>query len=165
LNACHKLATLKTREGALASDEDVESWLAARPTNQHGGLRELRTILADRLPIGFEEVVHGAMLAYVVPRSLYPAGYHANRDLPLPFISLAGQRSGISLYHFGLYGTPEVDAWFRAEYPNHSATKLDMGKSCIRFKKPDQIPLTLIGQLATKITPQQWITTYEATIR
>jgi hypothetical protein len=149
----------------LASDEDVESWLAARPANQHGGLRELRAILTDRLPAGFEEVVHDTMLAYVVPRSLYPAGYHANPKLQLPFISLAGQKTGISLYHFGLYGTTEIAAWFRAEYPKHSATKLDMGKSCIRFKKPDQIPLALIGELATKITPQQWIATYEATIR
>jgi hypothetical protein len=110
--------------------------VAAGTAGQHGGLRELRAILTDRLPAGFEEVVHDTMLAHVVPRSLYPAGYQPNPNLQLPFISLAGQKSGISLYHFGLYGTAEVDAWFRAEYPKHSATKLDMGKSCIRLRSP-----------------------------
>jgi hypothetical protein len=87
---------------------------------------ELRAIFADCLPVGFEEVVHDAMLAYVVPRSLYPAGYHANPKLPLPFVSLAGQKSGISIYHFGLYGTPHVDVWCRAEFPKHSASRLDI---------------------------------------
>ncbi len=149
----------------MATDNEVELWLADRPENQQAALQELREVLRNRLPTGFNEVVQGTMLAYVVPHTLYPAGYHANPKQPLPFISLAGQKSGISLYHFGVYATPEVEAWFRAEYPKHSSTKLDMGKSCIRFKKPDQTPFVLIGELASMITPKRWITLYEATIR
>ena len=149
----------------MASDHDVEVWIAGQPVDQHEALRSLRAMLRDRLPKGFEEVVQGTMLAYVVPHLMYPAGYHANPEEPLPFISVAGRKSGISLYHFGVYGTADVEAWFRAEYPKHSTGKLDMGKSCIRFKKPGQIPLALIGELAAKISPKQWIATYEATIR
>jgi Domain of unknown function (DU1801) len=148
----------------MATDHEIEAWLAERPADQREVLRALRELLRERLPREFEEVVQGTMLAYVVPHSLYPAGYHTNPKQPLPFISLAGQKSGISLYHFGLYGTPELDEWFRAEYPKHSATKLEMGKSCIRFKKPDQIPMVLIADLAKKVSPKQWIETYSSTI-
>ena len=101
----------------MASDEDVELCLAERPAAQHRALRELRAILVSRLPKGFEEVTQGTMLAYVVPHSLYPAGYHTNPKQPLPFISLAGQKSGISLHHFGMYETAEVAAWLRGRVP------------------------------------------------
>jgi hypothetical protein len=101
------------------------------------------------------------MLCYVVPFSLYPSGYHCDPKLPLPFFSLASQKNFIALYHMGIYANPELLEWFVSEYPKHSKQKLDMGKSCIRFKKMDQIPYDLIAELLTKISPEEWIEIYE----
>lgn len=81
----------------MLPDDEVELWLADRPESQQAALQELREVLRNGLPTGFSEVVQGTMLAYVVPHTLYPAGYHANPEQPLPCISLAGQKSGISL--------------------------------------------------------------------
>ena len=105
------------------------------------------------------------MVGYVVPHSIYPPGYHCDPKLPLGFIALASQKNFIALHHMGLYGSPKLLEWFTNEYPKHSKTKLDMGKGCVRFKKPDQIPFDLIGALAEKMTPQQWIECYEAAFR
>jgi len=113
------------------------------------------------LPRGFEECINYGMISYVIPHSLYPAGYHCDPTLPLPFVSIASQKNFIALYHMGLYANPEMLKWFVEQYPKHSKAKLDMGKSCIRFKKPEQIPFELIAELAYKLSPQQFIHIYE----
>ena len=105
------------------------------------------------------------MIGYVVPHKIYPAGYHPSPDLPLPFVSIASQKNHIALYHMGLYANPEIMDWFVREYPKHSKLKLDMGKSCIRFKNPEQIPFSLIGQLMKKISVKDWIEVYEKKIK
>jgi hypothetical protein len=105
------------------------------------------------------------MLGYVVPHTLYPDGYHVSPDLPLPFVNIASQKNYIALYHMGVYTKPELLSWVEKEYAQHCSTKLDMGKSCIRFKKPDQIPFELIGDLMSKISVQDWIQTYEKLIK
>ncbi len=101
------------------------------------------------------------MIGYVVPHTLYPKGYHCKPTDPLPFMNIASQKNFIAVYHMGLYADPQLLKWFTQEYPKHSTQKLDMGKSCIRFKKPDQIPFKLLGELAAKMTPTQWIQLYE----
>ena len=101
------------------------------------------------------------MIGYVVPHSIYPAGYHCDTKLPLPFLNLASQKNFIALYHMGLYAEPTLHNWFLAEYPKHCKTKLDMGKSCIRFKKLDDIPYQLISELCGKMTALQWIQVYD----
>ncbi|MNY06651.1 hypothetical protein D3C86_1394170 [compost metagenome] len=105
------------------------------------------------------------MISYVVPHSAYPAGYHCDPKLPLPFLSFASQKNFIALYHMGLYADPELLEWFVSEYQEVSKTKLDMGKSCIRFKKPEQIPLELIGKLVSKMSPENWISVYEKALK
>jgi hypothetical protein len=125
------------------------------------GFEELRNTIKENLPEGFEETVHGKMLYYVVPYSIYPAGYHCAPRQPLPFIALAAQKNFIAVYHMGMYAVPELLDWFQTEYPKHSKSKADMGKSCIRFKKPDQIPLGLIGDLMKKMKPEDWVKVYE----
>jgi len=117
--------------------------------------------LKDNLPNGFEEVISYGMPGYVVPHSIYPDGYHCDPSLPLPFIGLASQKNFVALYHMGIYANPELLKWFMGEYPKHCKSKLDMGKSCIRFKKLEQIPYDLIAELAGKMTVQSWITIYE----
>jgi len=139
-----------------------EDYLEQLPEDRQEALNRLRNILLQNLPAGFEETISYGMIGFVVPHTLYPAGYHCDPKLPLPFISMASQKNFIALYHMGLYADQRLLDWFIAEYTKHSKTKLDMGKSCIRFKKPDQIPYSLIGELAAKITPQAWMETYEA---
>lgn len=144
---------------------DLNEYLSKLPTDRVKYIQELRKTILKNLPKGFEETIGYGMLAYVVPQSLYPEGYHCDPKLPLPFINIASQKNFIALYHMGLYADTALLEWFTGEYPKHVKAKLDMGKSCIRFKKPDQIPFELIGQLAKKMTPQQWIALYERNLK
>lgn len=142
---------------AKSSKEYIDSL----PEERKGSIEKFRDIILEKLPKGFEESMNYGMLCYSVPFSIYPKGYHCDPKTPLPFLSLASQKNFIALYHMGIYTDPELLNWFVVEYPKHSKLKLDMGKSCIRFKKPDQIPYELIGELLGKITPEKWIEMYE----
>jgi Domain of unknown function (DU1801) len=122
---------------------------------------DIRKAILTNLPKGFREEMSYGMLGYVVPHTLYPQGYHCDPKLPLPFISLASQKNFIALHHMGLYADKNLLEWFTSEYPKHSKAKLDMGKACIRFKKLDDIPFKLIGELASKMSPQEWIACYK----
>jgi uncharacterized protein YdhG (YjbR/CyaY superfamily) len=135
------------------------------PEDRKPAMDKLRAVIQENLPEGFKEGMGYGMPGWSVPHSLYPAGYHCNPKDPLPFIGLASQKNFIALYHMGIYADKELHDWFVAEYPKHVKTKLDMGKSCIRFKKPENIPYELIGQLAAKMAPQQWIELYEAGLK
>ena len=126
---------------------------------------QLRKTILDNLPKGFSETIGYGTIAFVVPHSIYPNGYHCDPKQPLPFISIASQKHYIALYHMGLYENTEMLKWFTDEYPKHSKTKLDMGKSCIRFKKPDHIPFELIGELCSKMSTEQWIEIYETNLK
>ncbi|PKL84714.1 MAG: hypothetical protein CVV22_11735 [Ignavibacteriae bacterium HGW-Ignavibacteriae-1] len=142
--------------------ETFEEYLSQVPEERKEAIARLRQVLKDNLPEGFEEGIGYNMPGFDVPHTLYPAGYHCDPKQPLPFVGFASQKNFIAFYHMGIYAIPELYEWFISEYPNHSKAKLDMGKSCVRFKKPEQIPFELIAQLAQKITPQQWIEIYEA---
>jgi hypothetical protein len=124
-------------------------------------MMNLRNILLKSIPKGFKEEMSYGMIGYVVPHSLYPKGYHCSPELPLPFLSVASQKNFIAIYHMGMYEKPELLNWFTNEYAQRVKGKLDMGKSCIRFKKPENIPFDLIGELASKMTTKEWIETYE----
>lgn len=138
-----------------------EAYLEDLPEDKKQALQELRTVLLRNLPKGFKEEMSYGMIGYVVPHSLYPAGYHCDPKRPLPFLSMAAQKNFIALYHMGLYADNRLLNWFLEEYGKQAPTKLDMGKSCIRFKKPEHIPYALIGALASKMTPAEWIALYE----
>ena len=139
----------------------VEEYLSELSEDRKAPMLKLREAIKNNLPEGFEEVISYGMLGYVVPHSIYPAGYHCTPKLPLPFINLASQKNTISLYHMGIYGDKNLLDWFVAEYSKHAKSKIDMGKGCFRFKKMDDIPYDLIGELATKISVQDWMTFYE----
>lgn len=139
----------------------VEEILENIPEDRKEAFHKLHQTILDHLPTGFELGISYGALGYVIPHTLYPAGYHCKPSEPLPFASLASQKNSINFYHMGIYADPALLDWFVAEYPKHSAQKLDMGKSCIRFKKLDQIPYDLIGALMQKMSAQQWIDLYE----
>jgi hypothetical protein len=141
-----------------------DEYFQTLPNDRKSAMADIRQALKNNLPEGFKEGMGYGMLCYSVPHSIYPAGYHCDPKLPLPFISLASQKNFIALYHMGLYANKKMLDWFVAEYPKHAKYKLDMGKSCIRFKKMDDIPLALIGELARKITVADWIKTYETAL-
>ena len=124
-------------------------------------ISNLRNIILKSLPKGFEEGIQYGMIGYFVPHSIYPDGYHCDPKIPLPFMNIASQKSFIAVYHMGIYTKTELMDWFVSEFPKHSSKKLDMGKSCIRFKNMNDIPYDLIGELASKLTPEEWINLYE----
>lgn len=136
-------------------------YIAGLPPVQQEAVQKLREVITKNLPKGFAEGMGYGMIGYVVPHSIYPAGYHCDPKLPLPFVSIAGQKNFIAVYHMGIYADSDLLNWFTAEYAKAVSTKLDMGKSCIRFKKPEQIPYKLIGQLMKKMTVKDWIARYE----
>ncbi|MAT90684.1 MAG: hypothetical protein CMC35_08315 [Flavobacteriaceae bacterium] len=135
------------------------------PEDRKAPIQQLRQTILEHLPEGFEEQMSYGMLGYVVPHSRYPDGYHCDPKQPLPFMSLASQKNHIGLYHMGLYSDPELLEWFKKEYAKKVATKLDMGKSCIRFKNPKHIPYELIGELTAKMTAADWIDRYEKAVK
>ena len=139
----------------------VETYIAQLPEERQKAIILLRMAILKNIPKGFNEVISYGMIGYVVPHSIYAAGYHCDPKLPLPFMSIASQKNFIALYHMGVYADPVLLQWFTEEYAKADAGKLDMGKSCIRFTKPGKMPIALIGGLAAKMTPQQWIEMYE----
>lgn len=143
----------------------VEEILANVPAERVEAFNKLHQTIANNLPKGFEPAISYGGLGYVIPHALYPAGYHCKPEEPLPFAGLASQKNSINFYHMGIYSFPELLDWFVAEYPKHSKQKLDMGKSCIRFKKLEEIPYDLIAELMQKITVEQWIEKYENNLK
>lgn len=140
----------------------VDEYYNSLPIERKEAMSQLRDTIASNLPEGFSECIAYNMPSFVVPHSLYPQGYHCDPKIPLPFISLASQKNFISLYHMGIYANNELLTWFEDEYKALNIGKLDMGKSCIRFKKMDKIPYDLIAELSKKISPEQWIELYES---
>ena len=139
----------------------IEEYINELPEERKEAIKNLRTEIKKNLPKGFKEEMSYGMIGYVVPHKLYPAGYHCTPELPLPFMNIASQKNFIAVYSMAVYSNPKLLKWFTDEYAKTGIGKLDMGKSCIRFKKPDQIPFKLIGELASKITVQEWIELYE----
>ncbi|MCU0383389.1 MAG: DUF1801 domain-containing protein [Cyclobacteriaceae bacterium] len=140
--------------------ENVSDYIKELPSERKKAIEQLRKVVKGNLPKGFVEEMSYGMIGYVVPHKLYPAGYHCDPKLPLPFLSIASQKNFIAVYHMALYTGSLLD-WFLKEWHKEFAKKPDMGKSCLRFKKPDEIPFELIGKLASKLTPEQWMKEYE----
>lgn len=138
-----------------------DEYINSLPEDRKVCMEKLRNIILKNLPKGFQEGMNYGMMGYYVPHSIYPKGYHCKPSDPLPFMGFASQKNTINFYHMGIYANQALYDWFVAEYPKHSTRKLDMGKSCIRFKKFEEIPFDLIGELVTKISVEDWIATYE----
>ena len=144
---------------------NVQEYLDKVPEERKMAFNKLRQTIIDNLPSGFAEDFSYGYIGFNVPHSLYPAGYHCTPEKPLPFTGIASQKNFIGLYHMGIYANPELLEWFVSEYPKHCKHKLDMGKSCIRLKKMNEIPYELIGELMQRMTVDEWIDLYEATTK
>lgn len=141
-----------------------EEYIAGLPKDRQEAFTKLRKMILKNLPKGFKEGMGYGMIGYSVPHSIYPNGYHCDPKQPLPFACLASQKNAITFYHMGVYGDPKLLKWFTDAYAKAGVGKLDMGKSCIRFKKPENIPYELIGELCGKITVEKWIEVYETNL-
>jgi uncharacterized protein YdhG (YjbR/CyaY superfamily) len=141
-----------------------EEYIEKLPSERKDVIMNLRKEILSNLPEGFEEVMSYGMIGYVIPHSLYPSGYHVDKRLPLPFMNIASQKNHIAVYHMGIYADSSLMNWFVKEFPKHSKLKLDMGKSCIRFKKMTDVPYQQIGELAGKMKADDWIKLYEQNI-
>lgn len=142
-----------------------EQYIDKLPEDRKKIMERLRDIILRNIPEGFAETISYGMIGYVVPKIIYPEGYHVNPEQPLPFMSIASQKNYVSLYHSGIYSDEKLKEWFVNEYMNQTKTKPDMGKSCIRFKKPEKIPFDLIAELVTKVSAEKWIKIYESHIK
>lgn len=143
----------------------VQEYLQNIPEERKPYFNRLRDVIVENLPEGFEETLQYGMVGYVVPLATYPDGYHCKPSEPLPFAHIASQKNFIALYHSGIYASKDILDWFVAEYPKHCTRKLDMGKSCVRFKKIEEIPYELIAELMQKIFVQDWIDIYEKNVK
>ena len=142
-----------------------EEYIQEIPVERQAAFKKLRAVIKKNLPKGYKEGMGYGMMGWDVPHSIYPAGYHCNPKAPLPFMGIASQKNFIAVYHMGVYADPKLLKWFQEAHAKASPKKIDMGKSCIRYKKPEDIPFDLIGELASKITPAEWIATYEKNIK
>ena len=145
--------------------KNVEEYIEKLPEDRKEPILKLRETILHNLPNGFAEEMSYGMIGYVVPHSIYPKGYHCDPKLPLPFTNIASQKNFIALYHSGIYAKPELLEWFVQKYPKHSKQKLDMGKSCVRFKKMEEIPYQLIGELMQKMSVDDWVNLYEEKVK
>ena len=145
----------------ISKANNVNDYLKELPQDREIYFSKLRDTILKNIPKGFEEVMQYGMISYVVPKSIFPDGYHCDPKIPLPFVSIASQKNFIAVHHMGIYANSKLLDWFVAEYPKHSKIKLDMGKGCIRFKNADQIPYDLIKELIQKITVNDWIKMYK----
>ena len=139
----------------------INEYINGLPEDRRTAITGLRKAINEGLPKGFKETLGMGGILWCVPHTSYPAGYHCDPSKPLMLMSVSATKSGISLHHMGLYGSTPLLNWFTSEWPKHSSKKLDMGKACVRFKKAEDVPFELIGELATKLTPQAWVEQYE----
>ena len=142
-----------------------EEYIKQLPEERRVVIQKIRDSILKNIPKGFEETMSYGMLGYVVPHTLYPPGYHCTPKLPLPFLNIASQKNFVAVYHMGIYAEKDLYEWFTKEFPKYTKHKLDMGKSCIRFKYMDDIPYELIEELVKKMTVDDWITVYENNIK
>ena len=142
-----------------------DEYIKSLPADRQKPMSDLRKVILKNLPKGFVETMNYGMIGYVVPHSLYPDGYHCDPKMPLPFMNIASQKNFIAFYYMGFAVDKKLYEWFAKEYEKYTGKKVDAGKACVRYKKPEHIPFELIGELAGRITPQMWIELYEKNVK
>jgi len=144
--------------------QTVSKYLAELPAERRQAIGEIRKTILKHLPAGYAEGMQYGMIGYFVPHSVYPAGYHCDPKQPLPYAALASQMNYISIYLMCIYGDPEHQKWFREAWAK-TGKKLNMGKSCVRIRKLDELPLDVIGQAIKRVPVKRFIEFYESAIK
>lgn len=141
---------------ASSNAETVEDYLAQLPDDRRDAIAEVREAVLANLPDGFVEAMSFGMIAYEVPLETFPDTYNKK---PLMYAALASQKNHMAVYLTSVYADPDLETWFRAEY-EATGKKMDMGKSCVRFKKIDNLPVDLIGEAVAKLSLDDFLETY-----
>lgn len=139
----------------------VARYLKDLPDDRRAALEAVRKVILANLDPAIEEGMQYGMIGYYVPHTVFPAGYHVDPLQPLPYAALASQKQHMALYLMTAYGSPEHDAWFRAAWAR-SGKRLDMGKSCVRFKRLEDLPLDVIGEAFRRISAADHVAQYVA---
>ncbi|MFG0318770.1 MAG: DUF1801 domain-containing protein [Planctomycetota bacterium JB042] len=142
----------------------VQEYLASLPDDRRRALKAIRAVIRKNLDQGYEEGIQYGMIGYYVPHRVYPDGYHCDPKQPLPFAGLASQKNHMAIYLMGIYGSEEHERWFREAWTK-SGKRLDMGKACIRFKKLEDVPLDVVGEVVRRIPAKAYIESYEANVK
>ncbi|HLG93693.1 MAG TPA: DUF1801 domain-containing protein [candidate division Zixibacteria bacterium] len=138
----------------------VKEYLAELPPERKAAIGAVREVILKNLPKGFAEIMQYGMIGYAVPHSVYPPGYHCDPKQPLPFVGLASQKNHMAVYMMNIYMDKETENWFIKAY-KASGKKLDIGKSCLRFKKVEDLALDVIGQAVGRKSVKEYIALYE----
>ncbi len=146
----------------ISKAQTVKEYLASLPEDRRKAMEAVRKVIRKNIGKGYEEGMQYGMIGYYVPHKLYPAGYHCDPKQPLPFACLASQKNHMAVYLMTVYG--EGEAWFRKEWAK-TGRKLDMGKSCIRFKKLEDLPLDVIGKAVARVPVKDYIGYYESRLK
>ena len=135
-------------------------YLDTLPPDRRAAISAVRQVILDHLPKGYAECMQYGMIGYAVPHSIYPAGYHCDPSQPLTLAMLGSQKNHMAIYLMTVYGDPKTEQWFRKAYAA-SGKKLDMGKACVRFKKLDDLPLDVIGQVIAHVPVKEYVARIE----
>jgi hypothetical protein len=141
----------------------VDEYLQALPEDRRRTISAVRSVILANLPDGYEEQINYGMIGYVVPHSLYTAGYHCDPTKPLALAQLGSQKNHMALYLMTVYGDPATEQWFRKAW-TAAGKKLDMGKACVRFKKLEDVPLDVVGEVIARVPVQAYISRIEKTL-
>ena len=144
--------------------QTVKDYLAELPDDRRAAIEAVRKVIRKNLPKGYEEGMQYGMIGYYVPHELYPPGYHCDPKQPLPFAGLASQKNHMAVYLTCQYGDAKREEWFRNAWAK-TGKKLDMGKSCIRFKRVDELALDVLGEAIARVPPAAYIKHYEAALK
>ena len=137
----------------------VDEYLAALPEDRCKAISAIRDVILENLPEGYEEGMQYGMIGYFVPHSLFPQGYHCDPKQPLNYVALASQKNHMAIYLMGCYGDESTKDWFVKAWTG-ACKKLDMGASCVRFKKLDDVPLSVVGEAVAKIPVRAYLDRY-----
>jgi uncharacterized protein YdhG (YjbR/CyaY superfamily) len=140
----------------------VQQYVDELPPGRQAAFTKLLSTIRSAIDPKFSEAVMYGMVGWVIPKKIYPPGYHVDPTLPVSFMGIANQKNYIALYHMGIYADEQLLVWFRDAYAK-TGLKLDMGKSCIRFKNTDKIPYDLIAELAARMSLHEYLAIYTAT--
>ena len=141
----------------------VQYYLTSLPPDRREAISAVRKVILANLPKGYEECMTYGMIGYVVPHSIFPAGYHCDPKTPLPFANLGSQKNHMAIYLMTVYGDKATEQWFRKAW-QATGKKLDMGKACVRFKKIEDVPLEVIGQAIARVPVKQYVERVQQTL-
>ncbi|MFG0274169.1 MAG: DUF1801 domain-containing protein [Phycisphaerales bacterium] len=141
----------------------VEAYLDSLPPDRREVIERVRAVINDNLPAGYAEGMQYGMIGWFVPHGVYPKGYHCDPKQPLPFVSLASQKNHMAVYLCTVYMTPEEQAWFERAW-KAAGKRLDMGKSCVRFKSLDGVALEVLGEAVARWPAPKFVAAYEGAL-